>query len=103
MAINKTVTTDFGIDITHHVTFDIEIHKGSSQLGFKLKGYPLPSHYNLGKNSIKNENYLFDFSALPPVVMTKITELRDVIEQEMINNLPEWSGGIRVNDDGTAI
>ena len=103
MAISKTIPTDFGIDLTHHVTFNIEIYRGSNQLGFKLKGYPTATQYNDGKNSIKNEDYLFDFSVLPGAVMTKITELRDAIEQEMINNLPEWSGGTRVNDDGTPI
>jgi len=103
MTISKAIITDFGIDLAHHVTFNIEVYRGSNQLGFKLKGYPTATQYNDGKNSIKNEDYLFDFSVLPASVLTKITELKDTIEQEMINNLPEWAGGTRVNDDGTPI
>lgn len=103
MAINKTISTDFGIDLEHHVTFNIEIWRASSQLAFKLKGFPTAAQYNQGKNSVKNEDYVFDFSVLPQSVLTKIIELKDTIEQEMINNLPEWQGGTRVNDDGTPI
>jgi hypothetical protein len=103
MAISKTISTDYGVNITHHVTFDIDIYRGPEQLSFRLKGYPLASNFNNGNNALKDESYLFTFSSLPASVLAKIVELKDIIEQELINNLPEWAGGTRVNDDGTPI
>ena len=89
--------------MNHHVTVNIDIDKAGSTLALKLGGYQAAANYLASNDPLRWEKYVFQFSVLPAPVLAKIVELRDLIEQELIANLPEWSGGTRVNDDGTAI
>ena len=98
MAINKTIGTRFGIDATHHVINQIKINRLTNTLEILICGYQSSTGFSNGfDNIIYDENY-FDFSVLPTSVLTKIIELKNIIEVEMINNIPKWAGGTQVDD-----
>ena len=100
MGINKTIPTNFGIDAVHHVINNIEINRPASKLSFRVVGYPAASYYINNNNGLRWDELTFNFSQLPPSVLTKIQDLKEAIEIEMLNLLPAWDGGTQVQDDG---
>lgn len=103
MAINKTFNTEYGIDVTHHVMQDIQVNRDSSNLAFQIISYTDADHYNENNSQLVSQQYDFDFSVLPASILSKINELKEEIESEMIANLSEWKGGTQIQDNGSPL
>lgn len=99
MAIDKTINTEFGIDLNHHVIFNIEIFRAADQISFRIKGYPDASNYNNDNATIKNYDYLYNFDQLPAAVLTAIVNLKNEIETALLGTAT-YSGGSIVADWG---
>lgn len=102
MAINKSITTTYGIDTNHTIINRIDINRDISGVDILIYRYPSSDNYNSGSTPLVIDTLVFKFSELPQTTMTKITDLKDQIEQDMVTYLQQFSGGTIVNDDGTS-
>lgn len=98
MAINKAISTRFGINANHHIINKIDIDRNTNSLQFNILSFENVTKYNSGFDAMTGDENIFSFSQLPGSVLTKIIELKNIIELEMINNIPKWQGGIQVSD-----
>jgi len=98
MAINLTQSSDFGIDSTHHVMQAITIDRPSNRIAFKVNSYISDTEYDNVNRAVNTHTFSYDFADLPASVLTKMVELKEILELEMIANLAEWSAGTQVAD-----
>ena len=103
MALDLSLTTQYGINTEHNVIQHISVDRTKNSLLFGIDQFVDAPIYVSGYTGLNLMQYQFNFNILPASIMTKIGELKSLIEIEMINNLPEWSGATQTYDDGTPI
>jgi hypothetical protein len=101
MAINKTISTNYDIDVEHHVLTRLVINRDNEIFQIMIGGFTEASKYVADARPLTSHNRSFTFDQLPTAIKTKMNELKELIEIEMINNLADFSGGTQVKDDGT--
>jgi len=97
MAINKIITLDSGISISHHVDY---VHNLITVVWEK---YSTGLRYINGKSPLEVSNKSYSLDYLPATIKSKLLEALAEVEDYMILNDTDFKNGVRVQDNGDAI
>jgi len=102
MAINKTIETESGVQTTHHI-FDTQIDNINNRFAIVWNKYVSSTTFNDGKTMVEQKRFVFDVTTAPSSLITAILNMISEIEDYALSDINVFSGGTKVNDDGTAI
>ena len=103
MAINKLMENAQGIETTHNV-FNLEFNNISNKVSLVWYKYVSADKFNNKKLPVESQKLLYNnLSELPAEVKTKLKEVLILMEGYMVANVPDFTGGQVVKDNGSAL
>lgn len=102
MAINKSIELENGVTTSHHI-FSMEVDNVGDKMKIIWSKFVSAEKFNAGKTSIEQTNFMVKFVNVPAGIKTKLADVLADIEAYALANIADFSGGIRVKDDGTPL
>ena len=102
MAINKTIELDTGTEVSHHV-FDLNFDNVHNQVTVIWEQYRNATKYTNGKRPVEVSAKYYQLKEIPITVKKKLLEVLAEMENYMLENDPDFTGGTRVKDNGNPI
>ena len=104
MAIHKISTTGYGGNAEHHIVEEIIITRNTDKVAMRMEMYHDATAFTNGNPYYPPQEYLRTVrSTLPQAIQDTINTLKQQLEDYAIANAPKYSGGVRVNDDGSPV
>lgn len=102
MAINKDIELDTGQIVSHHV-FDLNLDNVHNLLTVVWEKYANANKFTNGKRPADVGAFFYQLNDLPTPIKIKLLSVLVDIEVWMVENNPEFSGGMRVKDNGNPV